>query len=161
MGTVIPYTPRHNDERHPRGDRIERADLWVPERVADVSHCFYPGKTFVLARRACRAWSRVGSSPIPTSVLPKFPPSSMARKAFGACASPGQRSSLYFTLTGTDPPGHLVKKVGLVLLDEVAHMQTVHLDVLALKGEEPPRPSRRRADHPGSRCHTAKRGHRD
>ena len=30
--------------------------------------------------------------------------------------------------------GHLGKKVGLVLVDEVPHMQTVHLDVLALEG---------------------------
>jgi hypothetical protein len=44
----------------------------------------YPGKTLVPARRACKASSRVGSSPTPTSVLPKLPPSSMALNAFGA-----------------------------------------------------------------------------
>ena len=33
-----------------------------------------------------------------------------------------------------DPVSHLGQKVGLVLVDEVPHMQTVHLDVLALEG---------------------------
>src|SRR5919204_3221950 len=34
-----------------------------------------------------------------------------------------------------DPAGHLCKKIGLMLFDEVPYMEMVHLDVLALEGE--------------------------
>ena len=50
-----------------------------------------------------------------------------------ALAQAGPQVLFVFHLALADPVSHLGQKVGLVLIDEVPHMQTVYLDVLALK----------------------------
>src|SRR5439155_15970792 len=67
----------------------------------------------------------------------KIPALQDGSEGFRRLLEPRPEVLFVLDLACPDPTGHLVKKVDLVFFNEIAHMQTVHLDLLALESGGP------------------------
>jgi hypothetical protein len=66
--------------------------------------------------------------------LAEIPTLQHGLEGLGGLCQPGPEIFFVLHFAVPDPASHLVKKVGLVLIDKIPYMQTVYLDVLALEG---------------------------